>query len=146
MTTTSHAITGAFVATLVKQPLLAIPLAFISHFICDMIPHFELRWKFGSRKMWIRLFADGLIALAVAVFLVMNNAKNPFLLAVCGFAAMSPDLFWLYYGLRGRINKPQTYDPLSRFHARIQWYEKVPGLAVELPWDIMLIFLILRLQ
>ena len=146
MTTTSHAITGALVATIIKQPYLAIPLAFLSHFISDMLPHFELRWKFGSRETWIRLITDGLIAIAVAIFLVANGVKNPVLMAICGFAAMSPDLFWLYYGLKDKMNKPESFDWLSKIHAKIQWYEKPSGIVFELPWDILLIVLILKLQ
>ena len=142
MTTTNHAITGALIATVVKQPYLAIPLAFASHFVCDLIPHFELKWEFNSKKMWVRLAADGLAALAVAVFLVYSGVRNPFLLAVSGFAAMSPDLAWLYYG----INKDRAKDWLSRQHARFNWWQKPAGIVIEIAWLIAGISLILKLQ
>ena len=46
MTATNHALTGATIATLVRQPYLAIPLAFLSHFFCDALPHFDIKFKF----------------------------------------------------------------------------------------------------
>lgn len=146
MTTTNHAITGALIATVVKQPYLAIPLAFASHFVCDLIPHFELKWKFNSRKMWIRLTADGLTALAVAIFLIINGVSNPVFLAVCGFAAMSPDLAWLYYGIRSEYVKKHGYDWLSRQHARFNWWQKPAGFVIEAAWLIAGVALILKLQ
>ena len=146
MTTTSHAVTGALIAALVKQPLLAIPLAFISHFVCDTLPHFGLGMKFGSRKMYYWLVIDGLVALGIAVFLIRIGVASPVLLAVCGFVAMSPDLAWLYYGLRGEHGNPKEYGLLSRFHSKIQWYEKPQGILVDLIWSFIMVAGIVSLQ
>ncbi len=146
MTTTGHAVTGALIATLVRQPLLAIPLAFASHFVCDALPHFGLGMKFGSKKMYYWLVIDGLVALCIAVFLIYIGVADPVLLAVCGFAAMSPDLAWLYYGLRGEHGDYKKYDWISRFHSKIQWYEKPQGILVDLVWSIVMVAGIVSLQ
>ena len=146
MTTTNHALTGALIATLVRQPLLAVSLAFASHFICDALPHFGVNLKFGSRAMYTWLVIDGFTAFAFAVFLLIYGVENPVLLAASGFAAMSPDLAWLYYGLRGDHTKINKYDFLSKFHSKIQWYQKVPGIYIEFAWAALMATLILKLQ
>lgn len=148
MTTTNHALTGAMIGTILGNPFLAIPLAFLSHFVCDALPHFGINDKnfFGSKAMYYWLSIDGLLAVCFAAILLIVGVNNPLLLAVCGFVAMSPDLAWLYYGLRGRPNKLHKHDYLNRFHAFIQWYQKPPGLVVEIIWAGLMVFVILKLQ
>lgn len=146
MTATNHALTGAMVATVIKQPFLALPLAFISHFICDALPHFGIDFKFGSRAMYTWLTVDGLAALAAALFLVLLGVNQPVFLALAGFVAMSPDLAWLYYGINGKLGQPAQMDPVSRFHATIQWCSNVPGILVEFVWAVAMLAIILALQ
>jgi hypothetical protein len=144
VTATSHALTGAIIATVVKKPWLAIPLAFLSHFVCDALPHFGIVMSFGSPNMYTWLLIDGLAAVTFAIFLVKKGVNSPVLLAVCGFAAMSPDLAWLYYGLNGQLNNIATLDPVSHFHAVIQWFQHPIGIIVELFWITIMVVLILR--
>ena len=146
MTTTNHALTGAMIATLINQPYLAIPLAFISHFVCDALPHFGIDMKFGSKSMYIWLILDGLTALGFAFLLLYLGVNNPILLAVSGFAAMSPDLSWLYYGVKNHLGVYKKYGPISKLHTNIQWYQKVPGIFVEFAWAGLMLLLILRFQ
>lgn len=146
MTATNHALTGALVATVVKQPWLAVPLAFASHFVCDAIPHFGANLKFPGRAMYTWLVIDGFTALFFAIFLIYKGVENPVLLAICGFVAMSPDLAWLYYGLKGQLSKLKSYDPISKFHSKIQLYQKPPGLVIEFIWAFLMVTLIIKLQ
>lgn len=146
MTATNHALTGALIATVVGQPLLAIPLAFASHFACDVIPHFGTNMKFGSTHMFVRLGVDGLVAILLALFLISRGVHNPFFLAVSGFAAMSPDLAWLYYGLKHGDHVDAPLDRFTRWHSRIQKSETPIGLLPELIWAVGCVLLILKLQ
>ncbi len=146
MTTTNHAITGAFIATLIKQPLLAMPLSFLSHFICDALPHFDVNFKFGTKGMYQYLFFDGVFALLAAAFLLWQGVDNPALLAICGFAAMSPDLLWLYYGLEGRLGKYDSYGPVAKLHHVIQWSATKLGIIPEIVWAALFLTLTLKLQ
>lgn len=145
MTATNHAITGAFIATIIKQPLLAVPLAFLSHFVCDALPHFDVGFKFGDRRMFLYLMADGLAALVAAAFLLSQGVDNPVLLAVCGFAAMSPDLMWLYYGIKdGTHSKKESHGIVARFHSKIQWSTSTYGIIPEMVWAFVLLSLIIK--
>lgn len=41
MLITPHALTGAAITVLVPNPLVSVPLAIGSHFVLDMIPHWQ---------------------------------------------------------------------------------------------------------
>ncbi|MBI2012734.1 hypothetical protein HYS90_02270, partial [Candidatus Curtissbacteria bacterium] len=41
MTATAHALIGASIAAKITNPYLGIPLAIISHFVADLIPHWD---------------------------------------------------------------------------------------------------------
>ena len=120
MIAANHALTGAFVATAIKQPAIALPAAFVSHFVCDAIPHFGVDLKFGSSSMYRWLTIDGTLTVGFAILLILLGVENPILLAVSGFVAMSPDLAWLYYGLKGKHGDLSKYDFISKFHSKIQ--------------------------
>ena len=146
MIATNHALTGAVIAVVIKQPVLAIPLAFTSHFICDAIPHFGVDLKFNSRAMYVWLILDGLFALSAAGFLLWYGVESPVLLAMCGFVATSPDFGWLYYGLNNKLGKVVEYDTLTKIHHIVQWYQKVPGIIIEISWATLMICIIIRAQ
>lgn len=146
MTATNHALTGAAIAAVIKQPFLAFPLAFMSHFFCDALPHFGINMKFHSRQMYTWLLLDGAAALGCAAVLLWIGVSSPIVLAIAGFFAMSPDLAWFFYGIKGRLGDVHSFDIVSRFHSKIQWYQKVPGLTVEAVWAVLMILTILRVQ
>lgn len=144
MTATNHALTGAAIATLVRQPYLAIPLAFASHFFCDALPHFGLKLAFNSKKMWLYLFAEFVAMLLLAIFLLVSGTDQPiFWLIVAALFAMSPDLSWYYYGKKNKLGKVARLDPLNRLHAKIQWSETKLGIIPEIIWAGVMILIIL---
>jgi hypothetical protein len=146
MTATNHALTGAAIAAAVKQPFLAVPLALASHFVCDFLPHFDIPMKFGSKRMYTWVILDSLTAIGFAIFLLVMGVSNPVILTLAAIAAMSPDLAWLYYGLRGLQGQLNKYDPLTRFHHKIQRRLALPGLIIEIVWAGAMVSFILSRQ
>lgn len=140
MIATSHALTGAAIGSVVKKPFLAIPLAFISHFMIDALPHFGINMTFGSTAMVWWLILDGLALCAVALFL-KKRVQSPLFLAICAFAAMAPDFAWLLYGILGN---ELAFDPLTQFHGMIQWHESISGIFVDVLWITLMAGIILR--
>lgn len=144
MTATNHALTGAAIATLIRQPFLAIPLAFISHFVCDALPHFGLKLKFGSKAMWRYLYIEAAVMAVLGVGLLTYGTKaGIILLLLSAAAAMAPDLSWYVYGKLGRQGKPDTYNPLNKLHYNIQWSETKLGIIPELAWAAVMISIII---
>ena len=95
MTATAHALIGASLATKITDPLVGIPLAIVSHFIADLIPH----WDEGTnhkQKSPLRLKAEAAFDVLlgfVLAFLIFRNLVNPQYLFVMIIAAQLPD--WL---------------------------------------------------
>lgn len=147
MTATNHALSGALIGAVVTQPVLALPLAFVSHFVLDAIPHLGLD-EFGghlkAKKMfkWMLLIDAALLALVIIWLFVINA---PFLVFACLFLAGSPDFVWAYrYIFKENFGKkPEPMKNLfNRFHARIQTSQTLQGLWVEAPLALLFIYLI----
>jgi hypothetical protein len=149
MTGLNHGITGAVIALIVKQPALAIPLAFLSHFLTDMIPHFGLDEKeiFGKRFNTV-LIADFLFAVSLMVVLAILFPSQMLLIWACMVAAASPDLMWAYHRLYvERINKQKPrLGAIAKMHHKIQWSQTLPGAYVEALWFLLIGSYILLLR
>src|SRR5260221_194871 len=98
MTGTNHGMTGAVIALLVKEPLIAVPLSYISHYVCDSIPHFGLGEgdELFDKKFNITLVSDFLVAVSMMVILGILFPAQRWLIWACMAAAASPDLMWAY--------------------------------------------------
>jgi len=95
MTATAHALIGASIAVKVVNPILGIPLAIISHFIADLIPHWDAGTNHRQKSlMRLRVEAalDVLLGFAL-VYLIFRNLVDPRYLFVMVIAAQLPD--WL---------------------------------------------------
>src|SRR6478672_11642994 len=102
MTGTNHGLTGAAIALLVREPLLAVPLSFASHFACDAIPHYGGDPKASAlfdNKFNTILITDFLVAVTIMGVLGALFPERRILIWACMIAAASPDLMWAYYDL-----------------------------------------------
>jgi hypothetical protein len=150
MTATNHALTGAVVALAVKKPELAIPLAFISHFVIDVIPHFEARdlpKKFAN----LFIYADVVISAVLAIFLafIFSTKVSAWLIFICSVLAVSPDFMWAYRYFRIKDMDRVFAEPMSwvaRFHLNIQLSESLQGIVIESAWFALMTLLLINLS
>lgn len=101
MLETPHVIIGAAIATKIGNPLLSIPLAFTSHFVLDMLPHWNPHINTEKRNGGITMRSKVIIATDVIVSLVsgfaialsagQNLSHSIYIVAAC-FAAVLPDV------------------------------------------------------
>lgn len=143
MTATNHALTGAAIAMVVRQPALALPLALVAHFVMDIIPHSDLNIK--------EITADVLfgVLLIISLALFLSGTFSVWLMLACAFLCASPDLVWgwRYYKLRDKdkiILEPMS--SFSRWHQKIQWSESRPGIYVEVVWFVATVWIILAFR
>jgi hypothetical protein len=142
MTSSNHVMTGAVIALAVKQPELAIPLAFISHFALDVLPHFGIYENDVIRRNKHWLFRTVLsidIPLMIVLLVVLPHlaaaAVAPWIVFSSMAAAILPDSIWVYRFIREiKTKKWQPGGWYARFHQAIQRYEHPPGLIIELAW------------
>jgi len=99
---TPHALVGAAIVTKIPNPLISLPLAFASHFVLDMVPHWnphlntELQ-KYGhvTKRSTIIVAADVLISLALGSFIALNFSTDPThmnTIFLGAFAGVLPDV------------------------------------------------------
>lgn len=110
-----HTIIGATIATKMGNPALSLPIAFLSHFILDLLPHWnpgiykELNHKSEvSKRSKKIILADCLAALLIGTLLALrfhpNLGKVATIMAAC-FLAVLPDLAEAPYFFAGSRNK-----------------------------------------
>src|SRR5206468_8014016 len=98
MTATNHALTGAFIGLAVGNPLVAIPAAFASHFICDALPHFDVPGKtaearIGSKAfLYLQIMLGGFLCLVLVAVLAVARPQHWLTACFCAFVATSPDI------------------------------------------------------
>lgn len=127
MTGLNHVLTGTAIALAVKEPLLVAPLALISHFLLDATPHFDHPiYQYGSKYFTRIMVADGVLSIGTVSLVMIAVPQLAGVIALGAFFAIVPDFLWLYYYTHGR---PQWW--FFKFHSKIQWYERTPGLFVE---------------
>ncbi len=147
MTATNHALTGATIGLLINKPLITLPVAFLSHFLCDAIPHFgatkNSKLASLSSSAFKRLLAvDASLCMVLVIVLFGLHEHHWLQASLCAFLATSPDLLWIKKYQKAQGHKKWRPSPYSKFASAIQWFEKPIGAFVELAWAIAAIAVI----
>ncbi len=121
MFVTVHVATGAAIATVVPNPLIAVPLAFASHFVMDAIPHWHniLKGEEYTRKTHIIAFIDFVLAVATASLLLITTSNYYLLYGIIAGTIMDTDAV-LYPLFERRGWRRLWPDIISRLHGSIQ--------------------------
>jgi hypothetical protein len=142
VTAPNHALTGALIGLTVANPALALPLAFLSHFVCDAIPHYDppeldnVKRLKSKRFVYEFLVVGALLCFALVVLLALARPQHWVQAAAGAFLATSPDLFWIPKFLQVRKTGQETalHNPFLRFHAFVQWKTGPRLIWVEAVW------------
>lgn len=135
-----HTIVGAAIATKIGNPHLALPLALASHFVMDMVPHWnphlnkEVKEHGKVTKLTTYIVTIDVILSLVAGFLIAGKAlpdTGKFLIVIAGcFLAVLPDVaegphFFL-------SQKWRPVKKLVEFQSKIQFNVPIiPGLISQ---------------
>lgn len=144
MTATNHVITGVVIGAVAANPVIALPIAVLSHFVLDALPHFG-GFVHTSRAFLYSLSADMAAAAGTLLVIILLRPTHWPVLVMAGIAAASPDLMWFprwLNELRGKANKPM--DQIARFHSAIQRSETKKGILVEIVWFLSIGYLLLK--
>jgi hypothetical protein len=147
MTATNHAITGAIIAVVIDKPVIALPLALLSHFAQDALPHFGYAGHGGYREglkhrsLKFVMLADLLSFIPFLAILLVHNASIWVYLAA--FLALSPDFYdFIAYFI---FKKDAGWNWFSKTASTIQWCERPWGIGVEILWYIGGLILLVEL-
>ena len=134
MLLTFHTLAGVAIAKAIPNPLIAWPLALLSHFILDLCPHWDF-FTSGTKITPLKKFAccgDFLLGLAIGIFfaiLVPSNALNT---VGAAFFACLPD------GFEVPIIFYNYHFPLGDLVLKIQ---KRLHFKLRFPWGLVAPFL-----
>lgn len=148
MLSISHAATGAFIATRVPNPLLAIPLVLASHYAEDWILHWDVGTGLsnGSRKrstaIFLELFDLGIAALLVYYLFQAGNSELNIMAWAGAFTGLLPDFLeaprnFLHYN-------PWWLKPINDFHHG--FHHSTPNMLLGLAPQIVVLGVIFLLR
>lgn len=136
-----HTIVGAAIAVKVGNPALAIPLAFLSHFALEFVPHWNPHLytetkKFGrvTRRSTLFVAADVALSLAAGFFIastVLPDVGHFWTVIASSFVAVLPDVLegpWFFLNF-----KHKALERLILFQRSLQFDAPlVPGILTQL--------------
>ncbi len=143
MTATAHALVAGAIASKFGDPAIAGSLAFVSHFVMDCVPHWDIgtNWRNRAKQVTgVLAMADTVIALTVAYFLFKGNVALP-TLAVAVVAALIPD--WLeapWYILFARQTKQEPGSKagfLERLTYRVYKLQNIFHTKTQFPLGVL---------
>lgn len=118
MLETPHVIVGAAIATKVANPALALPLAFMSHFVLDKIPHWNphlnTEFKNGNRvtnRSRNIVIIDVAVSLVAGIFIasqVLPNTNHFLTIIAASFFSVLPDVIegpYFFLNVRNKLIK-----------------------------------------
>lgn len=94
MILTPHLLLGAAIASKIEYAPLAIILAFLSHYLLDLIPHIEYSIDNIEKKQWQKSLPDILrvfLDFSFGILLILIFSNNQPIIFVCAFFAILPD-------------------------------------------------------
>lgn len=98
MILTCHLLAGAAVASRISNPFLALPLAILSHYFLDSLPHVEYPIKNIQGNQWKKSFFDFLsifLDILFGIMLINLLSGNNLIIFAAAFLAASPDVITL---------------------------------------------------
>lgn len=133
MTATNHVLTGALIAASLPEPIIAVPLAFTSHFLLDALPHYgRSKIALTDKRFFMILSTDIWVASTILILLFTAKPLHWQLMIVCAIVSASPDLLWLPYWIRHLRGKVYKKSFVVVVLGRIQWAERPWGWTIEL--------------
>lgn len=142
MTMTNHFMTGALVAVVFRRPEIALPVAFLSHFAIDALPHYgyghiDPKERDGKQRFIFKQALDAYTALGLfwLVPYLLRNYQAPIVTSGCMLAAFIPDVIWTFHFVKAQ--RGHGYPELiwfNKVHKKIQWCERSWGIYVEAMW------------
>jgi hypothetical protein len=147
MTAVNHAVFGSLVVAYAGNPIIGLPLAFLSHFLLDAMPHFGAHTvaKPGSHEYKAIIKFDTFMTASfvlVVGFAGYRAGLEWWLLPLGGMIGWSPDIMWYKHYKSDIAGKPREWDPVRRLHKKIQRFEISWGWAIEMLWFVLLVALL----
>lgn len=137
-----HTFVGIAIASLISNPFIAVPAAFLSHFVLDKTPHWDFysdTQKEERLKGWrpLAVMADLVIGVAVGLVVtlyflwVVKDSTLALTIFLCGIASVLPDALEGPYIFMHK--EPKILSYMTNIQRKIQFQAPLPwGLLTQL--------------
>src|SRR3990172_4266767 len=121
MLSTPHLLVGAAIVKIIPEPTIALPLAYLSHFALDSIPHWDGSPKTPfNKKTSFGIIVDYLVGVSL-LFIATSGLQNQYLFFIGGFLGTLPDfILGTYRHFTSYFEKYALVAIPNRFHMSIQ--------------------------
>jgi len=110
-----HMLLGALIGKEINNPILAVLLAFLGHYLLDLIPHIEYSISNIKKQLWHKAVPDFVkvfLDIFCGLLLIFIFSKNHPIIYVCAFFAILPDGL----SLLSRISEFNFFKMHDDFH------------------------------
>lgn len=147
MTISNHVLVGSLIAVTVKEPVLVLPLALLSHYILDALPHYGYPGHGGYKEAFKHKSTYVLEGLNIVglVLLIFTIHFSVWVVSAAALLALLPDFEWPYrywFYERKNLRPPNTIT--AKFHQKIQWSERWWGIFIEVTFFIVVYSVFLK--
>lgn len=136
-----HVLVGGAIAIKVGNPALALPLAFASHFVLDLVPHWNppiyKQMKENGRvgkKMTILIFLESSLALVSGLFIALlslPDINRAIIILLGAFLAVLPDVVEIPYYFLG-VRHPAIIRYVEFNHKIQAGAPLIPGIITQI--------------
>lgn len=147
-----HILIGMIIGVQLKSPWLIIPIAIISHFVLDAIPHWD--GDFDKKKFkktgkasiseidMVVKYLDIIASVSVIIYFYMQSDRG--LMVLGAVMAILPDLSKI--GYLTKLRNTKGYMRFIMFHSNIQGETTMKnGLSIQAVFFILLIIVLLNI-
>lgn len=143
MTATAHALAGAALVSFIPNSSVALPMAFASHFVLDLVPHWDTgtyRREKSPRRFLVESVIDLLLGFGLS-FLLFGSKVNPYLLTAGILVSQLPDWLEAPYLFLGWKFPP--FSTVKAFQSKLHFKKSLPWGFVSQVVVITLLILLL---
>lgn len=142
MTAVNHAVTGSIIVVGISNPAIGLPLAIMSHFFLDALPHFGPYTvaKPASSELRAIVRLDTFLTVAfilIATFAGYKAGYAVWIIPLGGILGVLPDIMWYKHYKNDLYGQEKDWDILRKTHKRIQRYEWSWGWIIESVWFVL---------
>jgi hypothetical protein len=143
MLAASHALIGASIAQIIPNPYLGLPLSLLSHFLGDLIPHWDFRTRKVKRKKLTTItvsLTDAAIGFGLGLIFFGSQIPLKYLVAMM-FAAQLPD--WIEAPFHILEWNFPPFSSIKKLQSRLHNKKDLPwGLALQLLVVVALLYFV----
>ena len=140
MTATAHALVSGAIVAAIPNPAVSLPLVFASHFIMDLIPHWDFGTNWRGRSKFFTGFiaiADTIIGFTLTYFLFAGKVAPPLLLTAAALGNLPDWLeapYYIFFAQQNKKDISQSSSFLEKLTYRIYKIENLFHTKADFPF------------